>query len=381
MHQSRSYRKLIKPLVLRDPDVFLLTPNYSPENGSLWYYAPDKGAPIVFALLFAISEIVHLYQTWYVHRKCPMLTIIVSLHHQLQAPAKNHSVIRKYKSWKVTGLLPWSALLFAAGLGRDAIYWSLWPVGQYRGIHCKYSATSRCTVILSMRSPTTLFSAGFCTTFHTTRRFTLVVSSPLLTVSAVIEASTANGAAQVAGADSSPTSVSTGKALLKAALLLHIILMVAFVTMAGRFHYNCVKNRVFNRKIRRALIVLYISSTLITTRTIYRTVGFFSTASLKTSALEWYFCVFEAVLMFCNRILLNAFHPMHSLPLSNTVYLAEDGVSEIEGPGYKDPRRLIMTFIDPFDICGLILRRDRHAKYWESGSADGTVSPCAGAKV
>ncbi|KAF7719749.1 Uncharacterized protein PECH_005690 [Penicillium ucsense] len=336
MHQSRSY-----------------------QNGSLWYYAPDKGATIVFAILFAISGIVHLYQTW------------------------------KYKSWKVTGLLPWSALLFVAGF----VMRSIGAFGQWGNVGVYIAST-----VLLLAAPPVyevtnylilgriLYYIPYHSPIHPGRVFTT-----FLAVSAVIEAITANGAARVAGADSSPTSVTTGKALLKAALLLQIILMVAFVTLAGRFHYNCVKNRVFNRKIKRALIVLYISSTLITARTIYRTVEYFRAASLSPQAQpedispvlkgKWYFWVFEAVLMFCNTTLLNAFHPMRSLPLSNKVYLAEDGVSEIEGPGYKDPRPWIMTFIDPFDICGLILRRDRHTKYWESGSADGTVSPCAGAKV
>lgn len=31
-------------------------------DGSLWYYAPNKGAPIAFAVLFAISGIIHIYQ-------------------------------------------------------------------------------------------------------------------------------------------------------------------------------------------------------------------------------------------------------------------------------------------------------------------------------
>jgi hypothetical protein len=33
--------------------------------GSVYYYAPDKVAPIVFAVLFAISGVIHFMQTWY----------------------------------------------------------------------------------------------------------------------------------------------------------------------------------------------------------------------------------------------------------------------------------------------------------------------------
>lgn len=35
------------------------------EEGSFWYYAPNKGAPIAFAILFAASGLIHIYQCWY----------------------------------------------------------------------------------------------------------------------------------------------------------------------------------------------------------------------------------------------------------------------------------------------------------------------------
>ena len=35
--------------------------DYSP--GSVWYYAPNKAAPILFIILFAISGTIHAYQT------------------------------------------------------------------------------------------------------------------------------------------------------------------------------------------------------------------------------------------------------------------------------------------------------------------------------
>lgn len=205
---------------------------------------------------------------------------------------------------------------------------------------------------------------------HPGRVFTTFVA-----VGLAIEAITANGAVRVAGADSTPTSVSTGKILLKLALILQITLMVAFMALAGTFHHNCSKGRVLTHKIKRALIVLYISSTLITIRTIYRTVEYFTAASLNTYddiqnispvlKQEWFFWFFEVVFMYSNTTLLNVFHPMHSLPRSNKIYLAQDGVTEIEGPGYDDPRPWIVTFVDPFDIYGLIVHRGKKEKYWE----------------
>ena len=46
----------------------LLTFDLRKGEGSLWFYAPNKGAPIAFAILFAISGAIHLYQTMY---DCP----------------------------------------------------------------------------------------------------------------------------------------------------------------------------------------------------------------------------------------------------------------------------------------------------------------------
>lgn len=54
-------------------------------DGSLYYYAPNKVAPIVFSALFCLSGLLHFYQTW------------------------------KYRLWTTTGLMPWAALLLTTG--------------------------------------------------------------------------------------------------------------------------------------------------------------------------------------------------------------------------------------------------------------------------
>lgn len=60
-------------------------------EGSLWYYAPNKIAPIVFAVLFFISGIMHVYQA------C------------------------RYKCWKMTLFLPWGCAVLAAGYVTRAV--------------------------------------------------------------------------------------------------------------------------------------------------------------------------------------------------------------------------------------------------------------------
>ena len=53
---------------------------------SYWTYMPTKGVSIVFAVLFAISGVLHVWQN-----------------------------VLKYRSWRIGSLLPWSAALFVAG--------------------------------------------------------------------------------------------------------------------------------------------------------------------------------------------------------------------------------------------------------------------------
>jgi len=192
---------------------------------------------------------------------------------------------------------------------------------------------------------------------------------------AVIEAITANGAVRVANTDSTESQQNTGKALLKAALILQLALMAGFVALAAKFHYNCSRAGVLNGKVRRALYVLYCSCTLITVRTIYRTVEYFTAASLNITDVEdispilkdeWFFWVFETAVMLSNTAMMNVFHPMRSLPRSNKVYLATDGVTEVEGPGFKDRRPFILTLVDPFDIVGIFCKTKGQEKYWEN---------------
>ncbi|KAJ5132528.1 hypothetical protein N7448_006686 [Penicillium atrosanguineum] len=316
------------------------------QPGSLWFYAPNKGAPIAFAILFAISGAVHFYQTF------------------------------RYKSWKVTGLLPWSALLFTAGF----VMRTLGAFGQWGNIGVYIASTVLLLAAPPVYETSNYFILGrmlyyipYHSPIHPGRVFTTFIA-----LAVAIEAITANGAVRVASADSTVSEQNTGKALLKAALIMQIALMVGFVALAGRFHFNCSKGGVLNKKIKRTLIVLYTSCTLIIVRTIYRTVEYFTAASLNAYTdiqhispvlkQEWFFWFFEAVFMYSNTTLLNVFHPMQVLPRSNKVYLATDGVTEIEGPGYDDPRPKLVTIIDPFDIYGLITKRGKKEKYWEPGA-------------
>ena len=182
-----------------------------------------------------------------------------------------------------------------------------------------------------------LYYIPYHSPIHPGRVFTTFIA-----LGVVIETVTANGAALLANGSNTPRVRETGESLLKAALILQLVQMASFVAVALYFWFNCSRGGVLNAKVKRSLIVLMASCTLITIRTIYRTVEYFlspdvnSTNDTHVSSIlthEWFFYVFEATIMFLNTTMLNIFHPMAQLPRSNKIYLAKDGVTELEGPG------------------------------------------------
>jgi hypothetical protein len=136
----------------------------------------------------------------------------------------------------------------------------------------------------------------------------------------------------------------------------------------------------------KALHTLYASEALLTVRTVYRIVEYWSIAQLRFGdgfdpmtlsplvRYEWFFYVFEASLMLANQVLLNVRHPRMFLPKSTKTYLARDGVTEVDGPGYDDKRNFWVTLVDPFDVMGMLKGTKKEDRFWESdgvGEVDG----------
>ena len=177
-----------------------------------------------------------------------------------------------------------------------------------------------------------------------------------------------------------------GRDLLKAALIIQLCILSSFVVLAVYFHRKCQKANLLPGNLKAVLYTLYCSSALITVRTIYRTVEYFSISGVRFGPdfdpmsispivrYEWFFWVFEALLMITNSVLLNVRHPARYLPRNNKIYLAQDGVTEIEGPGYADKRNFFVTFFDPFDVAGLIKGRDKGNRYWEGQQEMGVAA-------
>lgn len=206
-------------------------------------------------------------------------------------------------------------------------------------------------------------------------------------VSVLVEALNGIGVSYLTQAGTPESSMHTGSVLMKIALVLQLCVIVAFCLLAALFWRRCAKHGITSRNVLIPLITLYISMGLILIRTIYRCVEYFGFENLQTglptdpssiSPLlrhEWYFYVFEATVMLLNSYLWNILHPRRSLPQKNNMYLAQDGVTEREGPEWRDERPLPLKIMDPVGITAMFgeFAQKDHMKerYWEAEALNG----------
>jgi hypothetical protein len=79
--------------------------------------------------------------------------------------------------------------------------------------------------------------------------------------------------------------------------------------------------------------------------------------------------------------MLNCFPPAKYMPANRKIYLASDGKTELEGPGMVDKRPFLLSLFDPFDIGGIIIKRDSKNRFWECDGIGGPKGRGAGVKV
>lgn len=82
--------------------------------------------------------------------------------------------------------------------------------------------------------------------------------------------------------------------------------------------------------------------------------------------------------MLLNSVMFNWRHPRRYLPENNKIYLSEDGVTEVEGEGCQDVRAVWRSFLDPFDLWGLVNgkrkgRENGMGKFSEQAPGEGGV--------
>lgn len=204
------------------------------------------------------------------------------------------------------------------------------------------------------------------------------VLSTFAFISGIIEALNGWGASYSANQSLADKEMNIGHALIKSSLVLQLVVLICFLLLTIGFHRRCRVHGIRNQTLDNPLLTLYISTGLIFSRTMYRLVEYFSISEFRYKPgfdpmslspiirYEAFFYVLEATLMICNCVLFNIRHPRRYLPKNNKIYLALDGVSEVEGPGFKDPRPWWQTFIDPFDVLGLLKGKSSQSdKFWE----------------
>ncbi|KAH7073486.1 RTA1 like protein-domain-containing protein [Paraphoma chrysanthemicola] len=304
--------------------------DYSP--GSIWYYAPNKAAPILFIVLFVISGVIHAWQTI------------------------------KHKSWRTTILLPWAALLMVAGF-------AVRLAGAYNTDNLAYLIAS--TVLIMSGPPVyalinyfilgrMLYYIPYLAPLHPGR-----VATTFVGLDGVCEILIGNGAWRMANSSLTDKQRQVGSNMVTASLCLQAALFGAFGLMAALFHRNAKRAGVLKRDLKIVLYVMYVSATIVTIRCIYRLVEYIEGWESPIYQNEVYFWIFEATIMFVNTALLNLFHPGKRLPRSNSVFLSRDGVTERRGPGWADDRPWLVTVFDPFDLWGLIKGHDKKKQFWD----------------
>jgi hypothetical protein len=190
---------------------------------------------------------------------------------------------------------------------------------------------------------------------------------------AAVEGLTAAGASLVATARGDTAQAQSGSILISIALVLQAVIELIFIAMVAAIHRRCILARTWPRNVRRLCIMLYGTSTLVFIRCIFRAIESFAilSASFSCNDLcrtvllhEWYLYVFEALPMLIYTWWINAIYPGALLPKGRNVYLDPDGLTERRGPGWVDKRSRWETFVDPFDLVGMIKGQHNHEKFW-----------------
>jgi hypothetical protein len=309
-------------------------PAYAQLPDSFYPYTPLKSISIVFAVIFFISGVLHIYQ---------------------------NNI--KYRSWKIGFLLPWSAALFVAGF--------ILREYSVRGHLHNLDIFIASAVLLFAAPPVysgadylilgrALYYLPYLSPLHPGR-----VWSTFIGLDVIIEILAGNGASLFANPSITPKRQKLGMDLVKASLILQVILFFAFASVVAVFHMRARRAGVANHKLKVIVYTMYASCTLIVTRNLFRTVAIFLPYDSYTNSTEWLIWVWEMVPMVMNTVMLNIWPPAKYLPSDNKVYLARDGKTELQGPGWEDKRRFLWTVMDPFDLAGLISGKDSKTRFWE----------------
>jgi hypothetical protein len=319
-----------------------------PVEDSLYFYAPTKVAPPIFAACFLVTACTHIWQCRY------------------------------YRSWSITALHPLCAFMFTAGFALRAYdAWNYEIVGTYiAGTLLIYCAPPLLELANYHVLGRILYYVPYFAPIHPGRTLTTFGI-----LSAFVETMNALGVSYLLSPRISESKQSLGNALLKASLICQLVIICLFCFITGVFHMRCRRAGITSRKVQGPIITMYVSTTLILIRTIYRIVEYFGTSRIPAKSppdwdpmslsplirYEWFFWVFEATPMLINTALWNIRHPRRYLPENYHIYLAQDGQTELKGPGWQNDRPWLLTFVDPCRLTAAVTggRRRKEKQFWE----------------
>lgn len=216
----------------------------------------------------------------------------------------------------------------------------------------------------------TLFYVPYLSPIHPGRVVTTFVA-----LDAFIGALSGAGVALVANSAGSASKLKRGSVLVKASLFLQIGCFFLFVALIAVFHARCARTRVLNRNIRVLMTTLYTSCGLVFVRNVYRVVEAFEPVESGLNTSEVPFWVLDVLPLLLNTYLLNVFPPASYLPKTTKIYLAKDGKTELEGPGWVDTRPFLVTVMDPFDLGSLITGKEKKEAHSWDGNGVGAPQP------
>lgn len=193
-------------------------------------------------------------------------------------------------------------------------------------------------------------------------------------VGAAVESLTAVGGVQLASAGDDQKKLKSGATFLAVSVVLQGAVECLFIYIVSLMHRRCARAKMLTPNVRNICIMLYGTSTLVLVRCIYRSVEKFTLLSLISSQSctaacgnvlkkEWFLYVFDAAPMILYTYWLNIVHPGKYLPKDAKRFLDTSKV-ERHGPGWIDKRSTLATFIDLFDIVGILKGRPGHERFW-----------------
>ena len=191
---------------------------------------------------------------------------------------------------------------------------------------------------------------------------------------AAVESLTAAGATRLSAAKGDNSKVRSGSTLIASAVVLQAGVEALFMAMVALLHYRCARANMLTSNVRNVCLMLYGTSTLVLLRCIFRAVENFTLVDVLTSSTcdgmckailrhEWYLYAFEAAPMVLYTFWLNIMHPGRLLPQQRNTFLDYDKVERV-GPGWTDRRSQWMTFVDPYDLYGIMRGRPAHEEFW-----------------